>query len=100
MIDKVIHDPISVGMLKVNGSDVIKIAEIEPGPKIGWIMKSLMNEVLDNPDNNNKDYLEKRIKDLSKLSEDGLKKIAEECEKKIEEFEEGVIKELKKKHKV
>lgn len=100
MIDKVIHDPISVGMLKVNGSDVIKIAGIEPGPKIGWIMKSLMNEVLDDPENNDKDYLEKRIKDLSKLSEDELKKIAEEGEKKIEEFEKGVIKELKKKHKV
>ncbi len=42
MIDKVKRDPISPKMLKINGNDLIKNLSLEPGPKVGHILKSLL----------------------------------------------------------
>ncbi|HMB17474.1 MAG TPA: HD domain-containing protein [Candidatus Paceibacterota bacterium] len=100
MIDKVKRDPVSTDMLEVDGNDVMNISDIDPGPKVGWVLKALMEEVLDDPGRNKKEYLEKRIKDLVDLPDEELKKKAKIGETKIEEFEKGVIKDLKKKHHV
>lgn len=94
MIEKVSRDPISVQMLKVNGNDVMKILNIQPGPRVGLILNALLAEVLENPKKNNKNYLLERIKEVGKMSEEELKtagKIVEE--KKMEQEEE-----LKKKY--
>ena len=45
MIEKVKTDPISPKMLKVDGGNVMKIAGIEPGPKVGQILAVLLEEV-------------------------------------------------------
>jgi len=76
MIEKVRKNPISPKMLKVNGNDIMKILNISPGPKIGWILSILLEEVLDDPQKNNKEYLEKEVKYLGLLSQDELKKKA------------------------
>ncbi|HOB90032.1 MAG TPA: HD domain-containing protein, partial [Candidatus Colwellbacteria bacterium] len=60
MIDKVKRDPISPKMIKLNGSDLMDSLRIEPGPRIGWILNILLEEVLDNPELNVKSKLEKR----------------------------------------
>ena len=54
MIDKVKRDPISPKMLKVNGEDVMRILNIEPGPKIGQILSILLDEVIEEPEKNTK----------------------------------------------
>lgn len=77
LVDKVSQDPISAKMLKVSGNEIMEILEIKPGPKIGQILDVLLGLVLDNPKNNNKEFLEKEIKKLGKLNEKELKKIAE-----------------------
>ena len=87
IIDKVSHDPISVKMLKVNGEDVMKKLETKPGPKIGLILNCLLAEVIDDPDKNNREYLEKRINELDKKSPEELKKSLEKIEKAIEQEE-------------
>ncbi|MEK7519375.1 MAG: HD domain-containing protein, partial [Patescibacteria group bacterium] len=69
IIEKVSQDPISVKTLKVTGNDAIKILKIKPGPKIGQVLDVLLSIVLENPEKNKKELLEKEIRNLGKLSE-------------------------------
>jgi putative nucleotidyltransferase with HDIG domain len=87
VISKVSRDPISVEMLKVNGQDVMKILNIQPGPKVGFILAALLSEVLDEPSKNKKEYLEKRTKELGKFSDEELKKAGKKAEEKKMEVE-------------
>ncbi len=97
MIEKVKRDPISAKMLKVNGQDVMKIADISPSPKVGQILAVLLEDVLDDPENNNLEYLEPRIKELSQLSDEELVKMKQKAQEVKEEFESGAEQEIKKK---
>jgi len=87
LIDKMSQDPISVKMLKVSGNDVMKILEIQPGPKVGQILDVLLSYTLTDPKKNKKGFLEKEIKKLGKLSEEELKKLAEKARKEREKIE-------------
>lgn len=98
MIDKVRHDPLGPKMLKVNGGDVMTIAGLEPGPKIGRILAVLLEEVLDDPKKNDRENLKDRIFTLAKLSDEELEKLAQRAKKTKEEFESGIVEEMKKKH--
>jgi poly(A) polymerase/tRNA nucleotidyltransferase (CCA-adding enzyme) len=98
MIEKVKHDPIHPKMLKVRGDDVMKILKTGAGPKIGKILGVLLEEVLDDPKKNNKEYLEKRVLDLGGLSEKVLGELAEKARETKEEFESGVEEGMKKKY--
>jgi hypothetical protein len=88
VIDKVSHDPISVKMLKIDGNELMKELDTQPGPKIGLILNYLLAEVLDNPVNNNEEYLKKRVRELDAKSPEELReslKRIEEAQKKEEE---------------
>ena len=98
MIEEALHDPISVGMLKVNGSDVISILKAQPGPRIGFLLHALLEEVLENPALNTREYLEKRVKELNELNDEELKKLGESGKEKKEEEEDKKIQEIRKKH--
>jgi len=98
MIDKVRRDPISPKMLKVNGEDVMKVLEIQPGPKVGWILSALMDEVLENPEENRIQNLESRIKELGRLSDDELRELAKRGREKIEGFEKNAEEGMKERH--
>ena len=54
MVEKVKQDPLSPKMLAVDGKDVMEIAKIEPGPKVGQILSILLDEVLEDPLKNEK----------------------------------------------
>lgn len=56
--------PFSINDLVVDGNDVMKILNIKPGPVIGKILEQLFNEVDEDLSKNNKEYLEKRIREL------------------------------------
>lgn len=77
IIDKVSQDPISAKMLKVDGSDIMNLLKIKPGPRVGQILDVLLGYVLDNPKNNKKEFLESEIMKLGKLSDKQLEKMAE-----------------------
>lgn len=97
MIEKVKHDPVSPKMLAVRGEDVMKIAEIPPGPKVGQIIAALLEEVLDDPKKNDRTHLEKRIRDLAALSDAELAALKGKALEKKEEFEKGIEEEMKQK---
>ncbi len=98
MIEKVKNDPISAKMLAVSGEDAMKILKIEPGPKVGYVLSVLLEEVLDDPEKNLRKNLEARIKDLGKLSDEELKKLGEDSKKSAVEAQERIDNELKKKY--
>ena len=85
LIEKVSKDPISAKMLKINGQDIMKILDVKSGPKIGAILKVLLSEIIENPENNTKEYLERRIKELYKLSAEEIKNSEKIIEEKKEE---------------
>ena len=98
MIEKVQDDPVSVKMLKVNGTDVMEILKIEPGPRIGALLSILLEEVLDEPKLNDQEALIKRLKELHKLSDSELVKLKEKARRSAEEAQERIDGEIKKKY--
>ena len=98
MIEEAMRAPTSVGMLKIGGEDVIRETGERPGPKIGFILHSLLEEVLENPDLNTKEYLVKRSKELIKLSEAELKKLGESGKEAKEEKEAEELSKIRQKH--
>jgi tRNA nucleotidyltransferase (CCA-adding enzyme) len=95
MVDKISSDPLSVKMLKVNGSDLIKDLKLGPGPTIGAILDVLLSEVIDDPQKNKKEILLVRAKELQKENLQSLREMAKE---KIEEKKEEEDKEIKNKY--
>lgn len=84
--ERVALDPIDVLRLKIGGQDVMEILKIRPSKKIGQILNILLGDVLEDPKNNKKIYLKKRIKELGKISDkklDNLTKLAKDKRDKI-----------------
>ncbi|MFA5877884.1 MAG: HD domain-containing protein [Candidatus Staskawiczbacteria bacterium] len=87
IVDKVSQDPISAKMLKINGSEIMKMLDIKPGPKVGSILNILLGQVLMDPKKNKKEVLKKEAEKLGKLSEKELEKISEDAKKEREKIE-------------
>jgi len=100
MIEKVKHDPLSPKMLKLNGDELMALFDIPPSPRIGWILNSLLEEVLDDPKKNIKEKLTKRAEALNKLSDAELQKLMAQARKKKEELELEAEEEMKKEFRV
>lgn len=98
MIEQALRDPISVGMLAVDGKGVMDVTREAPGPRIGWILHALLEEVLDDPARNTKEYLEQKIVELAKLPDKDLRAKGEEGKEKKDVAEEAEVKKLRQKH--
>lgn len=98
MIEEALHDPISVGQLKINGEDLIKDTEIKPGPRMGWILNAILEEVLDDPSKNNKGHLLELAKSLNLLGDEELRTLGERGKEKKDKLEEEEITKLHEKH--
>lgn len=99
MVDEAMRDPVSVSMLGIDGTDIIKMGE-KPGVRIGWILHALLEEVLDDPKKNTEDHLRKQASEFSKLQDAELKKLGEAGKDRRSEEEESAVQELRKKHHV
>jgi tRNA nucleotidyltransferase (CCA-adding enzyme) len=99
MVDEAMRDPISVGMLKIDGRKIMDLGE-KPGPRIGWMLHALLEEVLDEPAKNTEEYLANRTKEMMQMSDSDLHKIGESGKERREEEDEAAIEELRKKHHV
>lgn len=97
MIEEAMRAPLSVGMLKIDGNEVMKTLKTKSGPKIGFILHALLEEVLDDPSRNTKKYLEKRVKELGKLNEKELQKMGEKGKEKKSRLEQTEISKIRKK---
>lgn len=98
MIEEALRSPLSVSQLAVRGDDVMTICAIDGGPRVGFILHILLEEVLDDPSRNEKEYQEKKVKELCALSDAELRKIGSEAKKRKEEEEEKEVKEIRKKY--
>ena len=100
MIEEVLRDPISVKQLKIDGEYMIKELGMNPGPRMGWILHALLEEVLDDPNKNDIDYLVKRIEGFEKMNDDELKALGEKAKLQKDILEENEITRLHQKHSV
>ena len=74
-------------MLKVSGNQVMEILKIQPGARVGQILDVLLGYVLSEPKKNDKEFLEKEIKKLGKLSEKKLISLTQKAKKEREKLE-------------
>lgn len=100
MVEQAMHDPISVGMLKIDGKGIMMVTHETPGPKIGFILSALLEEVLDNPNLNTTEYLNSKSIELAKLPIEILAELGKRGKEKREEIEKGSVEEINKKYHV
>ena len=100
MIEEALHDPISVGQLKIDGTFLINIIGIKPGPRMGYILNALLEEVLDDPSKNMEEHLKELARSLDLLPDGALKALGDRGKEKKEMVEEQEVKKLHDKHKV
>lgn len=98
MIEEVLEDPVSVGMLKIDGLHIMEITEISPGPKIGHILHALLEEVLENPSLNRREILEKKALSLAKLSDEELVSLGKQGKETKEKEDQKRVKDIRKRH--
>ncbi len=98
MVDEALRDPVSVGMLKIDGKKIMEVANIPAGPKVGLVLNALMEEVLDDPKLNTEEYLQGQTIKLLALPENELKILAEKGREKREEADEEDLKKIRGKH--
>lgn len=100
MVDQAMRDPISVGMLKVNGNDLMSEVGESPGPRVGWILHALLEEVLEDPQKNTREYLLEKSRILSSMETSALKDMGEAGKDAQSEAEQDELSKIKAKHKV
>ena len=57
-------DALSVSDLKINGNEIMELLNIEPGQRVGQILNLLLEQVLDEPAKNSKDFLREAAKQI------------------------------------
>jgi len=97
MIDEAMRAPLSVTALKIDGTKLMEILKIQPGPKIGQILNILFEEVLDEPEKNTAEYLGKKAMELNALDDKELENLAKQAKDKKNELEQAEIKEIRQK---
>ena len=100
MVDEALRDPISVKLLRINGEKIMDITGEKPGKKLGYILNSLLEEVLIDPTKNTTEYLESRVLELHQLPEAALIALAEAGKQKQAEEEAAALKEIAREHNV
>jgi tRNA nucleotidyltransferase (CCA-adding enzyme) len=100
MIEEVMRDPISVGMLEIDGNKILEVTHETPGPKVGYILHALLEEVLEDPKLNTKEYMERRAVELSKLDDFKLIALGEKGKVEKEKKEGEELRKIRGRNKV
>jgi poly(A) polymerase/tRNA nucleotidyltransferase (CCA-adding enzyme) len=100
MIEEALRDPISVGQLAIDGNYLMNDLGMKPGPRMGWILHALLEEVLEDPSLNTVEKLTERVKDLNELEDKDLKTLGEKGKREKELADEEEVKKLRSKHNV
>ncbi len=100
MVDEARRDPISVALLKIDGSKIMSVTNEKPGKKLGLLLNSLLEEVLSDPQKNTADYLEKRVQELVLLPDDELEELAAAGKKLLADEEAKALQAIARNHKV
>ena len=100
MVEEALRDPISVKMLKIDGTRIMEMTGERPSKKLGDTLNALLEEVLDDPFKNTHEYLEKRAQELMTMNEKELDALGKKGKEKREMEESEAVAELHKKHRV
>ena len=98
MIEEVLRDPISVGQLAIDGNYLMNELHMKPGPRMGWMLHALLEEVLEDPSLNTVEKLTERVKDLEELEDKDLKALGDKGKEKKEELDGQEVDKLHQKH--
>ncbi len=98
MIEQALRDPISVTMLAFDGKQLMDVTRERPGPRIGWMLHALLEEVLDDPARNTQEYLTKKALELVRLDDRELMALGKEGRERKEAKEEESLKEINRKY--
>ena len=98
MVEEALRDPVSVGMLKIDGKKIMAVTRVTPGPKIGYTLHALLEEVLDSPRKNTAEYLENRAKELIILPEKELEALGEKGKEVREKADEKEVEKIRQRH--
>jgi hypothetical protein len=71
---------------------------MKPGPRMGYILNALLEEVLDDPTKNTTDNLSNLVKSLDMLGDAELKALGDRGKETKEKLEEEEVKKLHVKH--
>jgi putative nucleotidyltransferase with HDIG domain len=100
MVEQALRDPISVGMLKTDGTRLMEKFHVQPGPRIGWTLNALLEEVLEDPKRNTEEYLDGRTEELLALKDTELRELGEAGKRRREEEEAAEMQKIFEKHHV
>ena len=100
MVEQALQDPISLKMLKTDGKRIMDVTQETPGPKIGYVLHALFDEVLEDPEKNKEEYLDNRSKELIKLSVNELKALGEAGKDEMDEKNKEQVKKIRQQFKV
>jgi poly(A) polymerase/tRNA nucleotidyltransferase (CCA-adding enzyme) len=100
MIEEVLHDPIDVKMLAINGDYMIAEMNMKPGRRMGCILQALLEEVIEDPSKNELMFLVKRVGELDLLSDKELEDIADSARRVVDDVESKNVQSLHVKHRV
>ena len=100
MVEEALQDPISLKMLKTDGKRIMSVTHETAGPKIGYVLHALFDEVLDDPLKNTEEYLDSQALLLMKLSVEELKALGKAGKEEMEVKNVEKVKEIKKQFRV
>lgn len=100
MVDQARRDPVSVKMLEIDGDRIMEITGEKPGKKLGYLLHSLLEEVLIDPGKNTAEYLEQRVHELVDMPLTELQELAAAGKQKQEEEEAEALKTIAREHKI
>lgn len=98
MIEEALRDPISVSQLAIDGTYLMEQLHMKPGPRMGWILHALLEEVLEDPTLNTVEKLTERVKDLGELEDKDLKILGEKAKQQKDILEGQEVEKLHQKH--
>ncbi len=96
MVEQAMKDPVTLKMLKIDGKRIMDVTQETPGPRIGFILHALFQEVIDNPEKNTTEYLEERALHMKSLPLEELKQLAERGKEEMEDRNEEMVSSIKK----
>ncbi len=100
MVDQALRDPVSVTMLKTDGTRLMDVFHEKPGPRIGYMLHALLADVLEDSNRNTREYLDARTAELQELSDAELRQTGEKGKELKESEEEKEVEAILKRHHV
>jgi len=100
LVDQALRDPISVKMLKIDGTRIMELTGEKPGRMLGYVLHALLEEALEDANKNTAEYMERRALELMQLPEEKLIILAEAGKQKQASEEAAALKDIAREHHV